>query len=70
MCTSKYTNLSDDQRETVRRKQQSVQEITDNVYARDNERKGHKANSRTRDWVNKAGGEQEREKERAMEGCC
>lgn len=40
------------------------------MYARYNERKGHKDRKRRKEGVNKAGEKQEREKERAMEGCC
>lgn len=42
----------------------------DKVYARDNERKGHKERRRRREGVNEAVGKQKREKERAMEGWC
>ena len=42
----------------------------DKVHARNNKSKGHKDRRRGKAGVNEAGERQERQKERAMEGCC
>lgn len=52
------------------REKQFYKRSRDSVCARDNERKGHTERTSWREEVNKAGERQEREKERAIEGCC